>query len=258
MNKIIVFTDLDGTFLDHHTYSYDEALPALNRLQDHDIPVIPVTSKTLAEINALALPFGNGPKVAENGMVAQYDDKKHCHQDYESILTFINAHLPPDIREHFIGFNDLSIDDIARHTALPAEKAALAKNRQASEPFLWTGSDDQYHRLENLASENHLSLTRGGRFHHLMGQGGKDHAVKEIIQYYKHLYQTQNIISIALGDGPNDAQMLAGADYGVQIPNKHGVYFDIENPKGSILQAQFSGPKGWSQAMNKLLDQLLL
>ena len=66
--KFVVFTDLDGSFLDHSTYDYTPALPAVTRLAALGIPIIPVTSKTLAEIEALDLPFGDGPKVAENGM----------------------------------------------------------------------------------------------------------------------------------------------------------------------------------------------
>ena len=46
----IVFTDLDGTLLDHHTYDYSPALPALAKLQEKQIPLVFCTSKTAAEI----------------------------------------------------------------------------------------------------------------------------------------------------------------------------------------------------------------
>jgi HAD superfamily hydrolase (TIGR01484 family) len=49
-SSLLVFTDLDGTLLDHHTYSFEPALPALNSLKEKNIPLIICTSKTRAEI----------------------------------------------------------------------------------------------------------------------------------------------------------------------------------------------------------------
>ena len=50
MTKTLVFTDMDGTLLDHHTYSFEAAKPALKALEEKDIPVVPTTSKTFAEL----------------------------------------------------------------------------------------------------------------------------------------------------------------------------------------------------------------
>ena len=33
-----VFTDLDGSLLDHHTYSFESARPALERIREQRIP----------------------------------------------------------------------------------------------------------------------------------------------------------------------------------------------------------------------------
>ena len=48
--KYIVFTDLDGTLIDHNTYSYESAIISLNLLKEHNIPLIFCTSKTRTEI----------------------------------------------------------------------------------------------------------------------------------------------------------------------------------------------------------------
>ena len=50
---MLVFTDLDGTLLDHNTYSFSPALAAINKLKSLNIPIIPVTSKTLSELMTL-------------------------------------------------------------------------------------------------------------------------------------------------------------------------------------------------------------
>jgi len=69
MNSLIVFTDLDGTLLDHHDYSYAAALPALQLLAQSNTPLIFNTSKTASEVEQLRtemdnrLPFDQPPQV---------------------------------------------------------------------------------------------------------------------------------------------------------------------------------------------------
>jgi predicted mannosyl-3-phosphoglycerate phosphatase (HAD superfamily) len=51
--QIVVFTDLDGSLLDHDTYSFENARPALERIREQRIPLVFTTSKTRAEVEAL-------------------------------------------------------------------------------------------------------------------------------------------------------------------------------------------------------------
>ncbi|MFH1490792.1 MAG: HAD-IIB family hydrolase, partial [Pseudomonadota bacterium] len=64
----MIFTDLDGTLLDHETYEWKEAEPALNRCKLLRIPLILVSSKTRAEINVIRNELGlTAPFISENG-----------------------------------------------------------------------------------------------------------------------------------------------------------------------------------------------
>ena len=64
----IIFTDLDGTLLDHYSYSFEAAIPMLGKLEDLGIPVIPITSKTFAEVSRLRDQLNNRhPFIVENG-----------------------------------------------------------------------------------------------------------------------------------------------------------------------------------------------
>jgi predicted mannosyl-3-phosphoglycerate phosphatase (HAD superfamily) len=56
MTNFLVFTDLDGTLLDHHSYSCEEAMPAVRALAEAGFPLIFNSSKTAAEIKK-RLPF---------------------------------------------------------------------------------------------------------------------------------------------------------------------------------------------------------
>ena len=249
--KIIVFTDLDGSFLDHESYDFFPALPSVNRLKALNAPIIPATSKTLAEIEALNLPFDKAPQIAENGMVV-FDgyEQRSIDKSYQEIVAFIGG-LQPDIRKHLIGFNDMSIEDIVFHTSLAVENAKLAKERLGSELFIWSGDDQTMRILISKAQEQGLSIVQGGRFYHFMGaKGGKANAIQTILKQHK------DTITIALGDGPNDAEMLAIVDYGIKIPNANGHDFTIDNSKGEIIGAPAQGPEGWSAAINDLLDRL--
>ena len=63
-----MFSDLDGSLLDHYSYSFDAALPAVNALEELDIPLILVSSKTRAEILAVREQLANRhPFIVENG-----------------------------------------------------------------------------------------------------------------------------------------------------------------------------------------------
>jgi mannosyl-3-phosphoglycerate phosphatase len=55
-DSLLVITDLDGSLLDHHTYSWQAAEAWLARLEEHEVPLVICSSKTAAEIMPLLLP----------------------------------------------------------------------------------------------------------------------------------------------------------------------------------------------------------
>ena len=56
---LLIFTDLDGTLLDHHSYSFKGAEKALHILRQHSIPLIFNSSKTkVVLINSPSNPTG--------------------------------------------------------------------------------------------------------------------------------------------------------------------------------------------------------
>ncbi len=72
---VVVFTDLDGTLMDHDSYDVAPAQAALEALAARSIPVVPVTSKTRTELEPLMARLGlSGPAIAENGAVIMNTD----------------------------------------------------------------------------------------------------------------------------------------------------------------------------------------
>ena len=65
---LIIFTDLDGTLLNSEDYDYRAAIPMLEKLKAQQVPVVPVTSKTRAEVEALRQELNlSAPFIVENG-----------------------------------------------------------------------------------------------------------------------------------------------------------------------------------------------
>ena len=66
--------------------------------------------------------------------------------------------------------------------------------------------------------------------------------------------------TVALGDAPNDVEMLEAADAGIIIANPHRPPLPLLKGEtvGRITRTTHAGPKGWNEAMIAHLDQLEL
>ena len=65
---LVIITDLDGTFLDYQTYSYQASLATLRKLQSLNVPVVLCSSKTRSEMEPLWHELGlKDPFIVENG-----------------------------------------------------------------------------------------------------------------------------------------------------------------------------------------------
>ena len=87
---VIVVSDLDGTLLDHETYSFDAARPALARLRQADVPLVLCTSKTRAEVESIRRSLDNEhPFIVENGGAVVIP------LDYFSFDVYVDPTLSP-------------------------------------------------------------------------------------------------------------------------------------------------------------------
>ncbi len=65
---IVIFTDLDGTLLDHNNYTFEPATRCLEFIRTRNIPLIFTSSKTAIEIEDLCVRTNlYHPYIAENG-----------------------------------------------------------------------------------------------------------------------------------------------------------------------------------------------
>lgn len=247
----LVFTDLDGTLLDHDTYDWSPARPALQLLRARNIPVIPVSSKTSAELERLcvALEF-DGPYVAENGTVIVYPDQRPqvFGPGYARIREILTK-LRDEFEWKFRGFGDMDLGEVSAVTGLNPQQAGYALRRIATEPVLWSDSEAQLHQFTAELEQQGLKTLKGGRFLHVLGEGDKGSALKSITATIR-----PGAWTVALGDSPNDRGLLLAANCAVIVKPKHQVQLSLPERPDALLTTA-SGPAGWNQAILHLLDQ---
>lgn len=269
--NIIIFTDLDGTLLNHEDYSYADALPSLEKIRQAAIPLILTTSKTNRETEILQMEMGiDDPFIVENGAAicfpAKYTD--FLLKDISSELSFqitqtiqlgisygrIRAFIE-EIRDQFNirGFGDMSASEISSITALTLKRAEQAKVRQYTEPFLLERDEDIY-MLQEAAIKRGIKITKGGRFYHMIGMyQDKGAAVKIVRKIFDQKIGVKHL-TIGLGDSINDIPMLNNVDIPVLIPNPEKESPNISLP--GLIRAANTGSKGWNDVIWRLLDEL--
>ena len=155
----------------------------------------------------------------------------------------------------FEGFADWTPARLAEIAGLTEEMAALALERCCSEPLLWRGDDASLHWFQQRIEEEGLRLVRGGRFLHLMGRFDKSEAMEWLRGRYAATDGRPPVV-VALGDSPNDADMLDAADVAVVIRSDRSDHVRPKRPR-RVLRTTNRGPGGWQEAMDALLPELL-
>jgi mannosyl-3-phosphoglycerate phosphatase len=263
----VVFTDVDGTLLDHHTYSFAAAREALELLRRRHIPLILCSSKTRAELELLQLDLrvGRHPLISENGggifvprgyfrfaidgarLLSGYEVIEFGLPYFRLVESLHRAAQAQRVR--VVGFSDLSVEEIAAECGLSLLEARLAKLRDYDEPFRVLDADPS--ARSHLLTAFHragLRCTRGGRYHHLTGCSDKGRAVRAL----KALYQKagHRVLAIGLGEGLNDLPMLREMDVPIVVPNPAaGGTARLLRKIPTAQLAPAPGPLGWNLAV---------
>jgi mannosyl-3-phosphoglycerate phosphatase len=170
------------------------------------------------------------------------------------------AHIVKALREirselgwNIRGFSEMSVAEISTRTGLDKEASRLAAMREFDEPFI---TDDQPVSDEDLllgaAARRGLTVSRGGRFYHLHGDNDKGCALEKVVAWYNGFHQ--KVVSVALGDSPNDFSMLEQADIPVLVKTEHA-FPDLRKRIPELKVTQEMGPKGWNKVVLEILGR---
>src|SRR5690606_38996138 len=167
------------------------------------VPIIPCTSKTIAECREIQRTIGlDGPIIYENGagialpknrfrrprdrIVEESGNDWLCGfgPDYNKMQEVI-AQVKRYRQYQFVSFGDMTIADVCACTGLTKQAAELAKQRRHSEPLLWQDTPANYEQFRLDIAERGLTVTRGGRFVHVMGDNDKGTALNWLCAHFE-------------------------------------------------------------------------
>lgn len=258
--RLLIISDLDGTLLNHDNYRWDAASSALARLESAGIPLILNSSKTAPEIRKVREELGNGaPFIVENGAAVIIPANTFGNSDEQvmnfgasraEVLKVLGAQREAGAR--FRGFEDMSARELADLTGLDEASADMAKARLGTEPLLWEGTEEELDKFNTALMAENLRLVQGGRFYHAMGVFDKADGARFLLGKYRELHGDEPLIAIALGDSPNDQQMLESADIPVVIRGVHSDDVQLPSAKHAMRSLK-PGPEGWNECVLNLL-----
>ncbi len=274
MSQPIIFTDLDGTLLDHRDYAFTAALPALEFIRNEGIPLVICTSKTRAEIEYWRERLDNShPFIAENGggifvplsyfspddIAAEWKRTRMTDRYIVRVLgtayPVLRKRLKELQREGFDvkGFGDMTAAEVSKLTRLELAQARLAKRREYDEPFIFRGDKREVGALVGSIHEKNLRYAQG-RLYHLLGDNDKGKAVGQLKKLYHR--KLGDIVTIALGDSPVDFPMLESVDYPILVRNYRGEH-DPRIALPNLIRSDGIGPEGWNEAVFQILRERL-
>ena len=247
MRNYIIFSDLDGTLLDHKTYTFDPALEALSIIKSRQIPLILSSSKTRTEIERIQSHLTlKDPFIFENGSGVFYNNQV---VSFGINLTEIHDKITPLQKTfNFNCYSLLTIEQAIHYTGLTEEEAKLSQQRQFSEPIIWLDDEERKNDFLEKIHQLGLNATQGGRFLTISSHHDKAKALKWIKNSLENDYQTK-FISIALGDGENDISMINACDIKILIKNNNE-----HLQRSDWVLSEMCGTSGWNQEILKVLN----
>lgn len=267
----LIFTDLDGTLLDHHTYSWRAAEDALAEIGRRRVPLVLVTSKTRAEVEVLRRKLGHAhPFITENGggifiphgyfnlhiKGARRMGRYYClalGRPYAEITTALEE-IAAEVGASVASFHQMSAREIAQNTGLALREAELAREREFDEPFFFAGSDERtMEKFAQAARRRGMDVVRGGRFWHLAAGSDKGRAVRQLAKLYRDA-EHGRLRTVGLGDSGNDLPLLVAVDQAVLLPRPDGSFApEVLSRLPHVTRGTAPGPAGWNEAVLRIL-----
>ncbi|MDG6218368.1 MAG: HAD-IIB family hydrolase [Candidatus Thermoplasmatota archaeon] len=258
----IIFSDLDGTLLNHDSYSYSKAKDALILIKKKKIPLIFCTSKTRAEIEFWRKKIGNNePFISENGggifiprnyfpftYLYSKKEKEYYVIEFGSHIQRLESVLNKMKKNYLIkSFSDMTIDEIASDANVDRDIAFLSKQREYDIPFKLLDINQKDDVLNEIKRLN-LSYTRGGRYFHLIGNHSKGDAIETLTYLYDKHFDT--VETVGIGDSENDFSMLDTVEKPYLVQRGDGSYASEK-----YIQADGAGPEGWKKIIYSELKE---
>jgi mannosyl-3-phosphoglycerate phosphatase len=266
----LVFSDLDGSLLDHHSYSFAAALPMVSALEQLGIPLIMASSKTRAEILELRTALDNThPFIVENGAGifipmdyfptqpadtnTQGDYWVHEMAPPRSKWLTVLASLAGEFPNEFDSFYSAGVAGIVEMTGWSASEAQAANDRCYSEPVRWLGSAQREALFIQRLQDAGATVFKGGRFLSVSGSCDKGQALRWLRSRYQECSSLDRVADLAIGDSENDRPMLEAASAALLIRSPAHDFPPLAKIE-SVIRSQQYGPAGWAEGVSQWLQ----
>ena len=264
--KILIFTDLDGSLLNHNNFEFKEIKGFILQCIKNGIKIIPNTSKTEEEIQVFLKQLGkNLPFIVENGAAihnldlvdSKIKSKNNSivfSRSLNEILEQFKINIPIDFQKRCFFLKDMSPIDQMKILGLNKKYLPFALNRYYSMPLVFEGPKEIKNEFINLLKKIGMKLHEGGRVYNISDDCSKGKAMTTLIEILKKDldYKTHTIV---IGDSPNDISMLNDCDQPciIPLPNKNNLCH-LKDQK--IIRAIQSAPQGWEEVVRASLKKI--
>jgi mannosyl-3-phosphoglycerate phosphatase len=263
--SLIIFTGIDE-FLSPSVPSESQVITeVVQGLQQQNIPLIPVTSKTRAEIADCWQSFGlSSPLIVEGGsgiFVPQTDhrfstsgtksiDNYYLHQlgcSYTEARAALKA-VQEEINKILRGFGDMDEENIQSLIGGSTKAARKAKSREFSEYFL-TPSRLEIEQLQEVATEYGFKILPGDNLSLVLGAAAGE---TEAINWLKHSFTVKDseIHTVGLGLTASDLALLEAVDIPIIIPSVSGIDSCWAGKNWQV--ANNAGVQGWAASIRQV------
>lgn len=270
VERMVIFSDLDGTLLDKYSYSYEEAFSSIELVKSKKIPLIFCSAKTRAEQEVYRSELSiTDPFIVENGG-AIFIPKGYFPFDFNyskesGHYLVIELGIPYDqirkmllkVRDegncNFKGFGDMNVAEVAEITGLDIESARRAKQREYDETLMFEMDAKEISKcIESIHQKTGLTCVHGGRFYNVMGPNDKGKAVSTVKNLLSRKWQ--KVKTIGIGDSRNDLPMLEKVDFPILVQKPDNTWEEVKNVQ--IHRINGVGPVGWRNAVRNIINDV--
>jgi len=256
--QLIVFSNVDGVFRHPQSPLMSAAALACERLEREGVSVVLCSNKTRAELEQIQCDLGlHQPFIAEagaaafvpHGYFAEVPDadrvpgyhRREFGARYDTIVRGLRA-AAERARLHVVGFNDMTIEEIARAWQLPLLRARLAKLREYIEPFAITDDDPRaLARLARALESVGLHCQQRAGVSYATGVSKPSAAMSWLLGLYKSACGA--VRTIGLSGASDDSPLLASV-------MREAFVLDDDRGGGAI------DVHGWAAGMTDLADEM--
>ena len=264
--QILIFTDLDGSLLNHNNFEFREIKNFILNCIKNGIKIIPNTSKTKSEIEVFLDQLGqNLPFVVENGAAIHNLDLVHRKFKFKNnslifsrsvneILELFEKRIPIELKKRCSFLKDMSSIEQMKILGLNKKYLPFALNREYSMPLVFDGSKELVNKFTVLLKKIGMKLHEGGRIYNICDDCSKGKAMTTLIEKLKNDFNFKSY-TIVIGDSPNDISMLNVSDQPciIPLPNRNNL-FHLKDQ--NIIRATQSAPQGWEEVVRASLKKI--